>query len=166
MYVYLLLIPAVNWSFAHTPTYVLPIGGAWTPFSIVTGLVLVFRDLAQREVGHYIALPLTIGIAISFAMAPPEIALASALAFAVSEMIDWAIFTFTKRPLSKRILWSCGVSAPFDTAIFLIGANMAVPGIFSWVTLMTSVASKWSGAVVVYYIVRRRERRAAANSKQ
>jgi len=54
--------------------------------AIVTGFILIFRDLAQREVGHYIFFPLLIGLAISYVMAPPLIALASAAAFAVSEV--------------------------------------------------------------------------------
>ena len=158
VYVYVLLVPLVNWSFAHVPTVPMPDGGAWSPMAIVTGLILVVRDLAQREVGHYIALPLAIGIAISFLMAPPEIALASALAFAFSEGIDWAIFTFTKRPLSKRILWSCGIAAPIDSLIFLIGANMAIPGILTWLTALTSIASKLAGTYVVYLHLTRREK--------
>ena len=162
VYVYVLLIPLVNWSFAHVPTVTTWDGGEWSPMSIVTGLVLVVRDLAQREIGHRIFIPLMIGIAISFAMAPPEIAAASALAFAISETIDWAMFTFTKRPLSKRILWSCGASAPVDSLVFLLGANIAIPGIFSWSTLICSIASKLSGAYVVYLHLKRRELRAVA----
>ena len=157
-YVYVLLIPLVNWSFAHVPTYPIAMGGTWNPMVIVTGLVLVFRDLAQREIGHVIFIPLAIGITISFMMAPPEIAAASAIAFAISETIDWAIFTFTHRPLSKRIMWSCSASAPVDSLIFLLGANLAIPGLFSWPTLIASVVSKLSGAYVVYLMLKRRER--------
>lgn len=160
VYVYVLLIPLVNWSFANVPTYALWDEGNWSPMSVVTGLVLVVRDFAQREIGHMIFLPLMIGIGFSFIMAPPEIAAASALAFGVSEAIDWVIFTFTKRPLSTRVLWSCAASAPVDSAVFLIGANMAIPGIFSWSTLICSVASKLAGAYVVYRVLRRREGRA------
>lgn len=161
VYVYVLLIPLVNWSFANVPSY--PVwGGEWNPMVVVTGLILVVRDLAQREVGHTIFLPLCVGIFVSFIMAPPQIAAASAIAFAISESIDWAIFTFTKRPLSGRILWSCGASAPVDSLVFLLGANMAVPGLFSWPTLLLSVASKLSGAYVVYLMLKRRERQAMA----
>lgn len=152
------MIPLVNWGFAHSPHYALPDGGEWAPMSIVTGLVLVVRDLAQREIGHTIFLPLLIAITLSFLLAPPEIAVASAGAFAISELIDWAIFTFTRRPLSKRILWSCGASAPVDSAVFLLGADAAIPGLFSWLTLATSVLSKLAGAVVVYLLLKRRER--------
>lgn len=159
VYVYVLLIPLVNWSFANVPSYPV-MGGEWNPMVIVTGLILVVRDLAQREVGHTIFIPLMVGLVISFIMAPPEIAAASALAFGISETIDWAIFTITKRPLSGRIMMSCAASAPVDSLVFLLGANMAVPGLFSWPTLILSVASKLSGAYVVYLTLKRRERHA------
>jgi queuosine precursor transporter len=159
VYLYVLLIPLVNWSFAHVPTVAMWDGGAWSPMAIVTGLILVVRDFAQREVGHWIIGPLFIGIFFSFIMAPPAIALASALAFGISESIDWLIFTVTKRPLSKRILWSCAASAPVDSLVFLLGANIAVPGIFTWATLITSVASKLAGAYVIYLLLRRREKK-------
>lgn len=157
VYLYVLLIPLVNWSFANVPTYQVWTG-TWNPMVIPTGLILVVRDFAQREVGHAILLPLCIGILISFMMAPPEIALASAIAFGISESIDWLIFTITKKPLSKRVIISCLASAPVDSTVFLLGANVAIPGLFSWVTLVGSVLSKLLGAYVVYLILRRRER--------
>lgn len=158
VYVYLLLIPAVNWSFAHVPTVPMPDGGLWAPMAIVTGLVLVFRDFAQREIGHYIFIPLFIGIMVSFYMAGPEIAAYSALAFAISEFIDWCVYSFTKRPLSQRVLYSSLIAAPLDTTVFFMGANMVAPGIFSWSTILTSIASKLLGAYIVFLIIRKRER--------
>ena len=157
---YVVLIPLVNWSFAHVPTLAIPGGGLWSPMAIVTGLILVFRDFAQREVGHYIFIPLLIGLAISYAMAPAAIALASSAAFAISELVDWAIYSFTKKPLSKRVLISSAVSAPLDTAIFWYGANMVEPGVFHWATLATAIASKMAGALLVYAILKQRESRA------
>lgn len=129
--------------------------------AFVTGLILVFRDFAQREIGHYIFIPLLIGVAISYQMAGPEIALASGAAFLVGELVDWAVFTLTKKPLSTRILISSFAGAPVDSTLFLLGANMAIPGVFSWLTLITSVASKLLGASIVYRIVKRRELLAA-----
>lgn len=155
--VYILLIPLVNWAFSWTPLYELPDGGMWSPFSLVVGLVLVFRDFAQREIGHYIFIPLLIGVAISFAMAPPQIAMASGVAFLVSEAVDWAMYTFTKKPLSTRVMLSSLAGAPVDSIIYLTGANMAFPGLFSWWTLATMIASKLAGAYFVYRILRRRE---------
>lgn len=135
----------------------MPDGGNWAPMAIVTGLILVARDFAQREVKHYILLPLLIGIVLSYFMAAPEIALASGIAFGVSEMIDYIVYTTSKRPLSERVLISSSLSAPIDSALFLIVANMAIPGVFSLMTLGTSIASKILGAYVVYRLLKRRE---------
>ena len=158
VYLYVLLVPLVNWGFAHVPTIPMPDGGNWAPLAIVTGLILVVRDFAQREVGHYILLPLLIGLGISYMMAPPEIALASGIAFGVSEMVDYVVFTTTKRTLSQRVMLSTGIAAPIDSLLFLWVANMAIPGIFTWSTLLTSVASKLAGAYAVYRLLKRRER--------
>lgn len=158
---YLLLIPLVNWSFAHVPTVPMPDGGAWSPMAIVTGLILVVRDFAQREVGHWIFIPLLIGIALSFGMAPPQIALASAAAFGVSETVDWFIYTVSKRPLSQRVLHSSALSAPLDSAVFWFLASLAVPGVFTWSTVITAIASKLAGTYVVYVILKRREAKLA-----
>jgi len=155
--VYLLLIPLVNWAFSWTPLYTLPDGGKWSPFSLAVGLVLVFRDFAQREIGHYIVVPLVVGVAISFVMAPPQIAAASAIAFFISEAVDWLMYTFTRKPLSTRVLLSSMAGAPVDSVIYLTGANMAFPGLFSGWTLGTMIASKLAGAYLVYRILRRQE---------
>lgn len=162
VYVYVLLIPLVNWSFAHVPTVAMPDGGAWSPMAIVTGLVLVVRDFAQREVGHAIFLPLLVGVAVSFAMAPPQIALASAAAFAISETVDWAVYTVSRRPLSQRVLISSAFGAPVDSAAFWALASLAVAGVFTWSTVLTAVASKLLGAAMVAFWLRRRERAAFA----
>ena len=163
-YLYLVLVPFINWSFEHVQSWPLPGGGSWPPVAIVTGLILVVRDLAQREIGHNIFIPLFVAIGFSFILSPPNIAFASAAAFAISEVIDWAIFTYTKRPLSKRIFWSAGISSPIDSAVFLFLASLTVPGIFNAVSVAASVASKLAGCVVVYYMLKAREKREGTTS--
>jgi queuosine precursor transporter len=162
--VYILLIPLVNWAFSWTPLFALPDGGKWSPFSLVVGLILVFRDFAQQEIGHFIFMPLAVGVAISFAMAPPQIALASGVAFLFGESVDWLIFTITKKPLSGRILYSCAASVPVDSVIYLTGANHVIPGLFTWWMLGTMIVSKMVGAVVVFYMIRNRERRSISQT--
>jgi hypothetical protein len=161
-YLYIVLVPFVNWSFGAVPSFPLPYGGEWPPVAIITGLILVVRDLAQREIGHNIFIPLAIAIGLSFMTSPANIALASAAAFAVSELVDWAIFTFTKRPLSKRIFWSTGISAPIDSTVFIYLASFTVPDIFNAVSVGASIASKLLGCVVVYYLLKHREAKDAA----
>lgn len=163
--IYVGLIPLINWSFAHVPVYPMPDGGVYQPFALVTGLVLVARDFCQREIGHRVFLAMAAGLLFSAMTTPLAIVAASGIAFAISELADWAVYTFTKRPLSQRILYSSLLGAPIDSAVFLYGANFVTPGVFAWSTLLSSVASKIFGAFVVSRIVASRERKADAGSE-
>jgi hypothetical protein len=51
---YIAMIPFVNWSFTWAPNWRLYGDFKFNPVTIVTGLVLVVRDFAQRQVGHSI----------------------------------------------------------------------------------------------------------------
>lgn len=154
---YVVLIPVLNWAFSWAPVWDLPFGGSWTPFSILPGLALVFRDFSQREIGHRVLWLLLIGTVLSYFMAAPEIAIASGLAFLVSELVDWSVYTFTGKPLSERILYSSLLAAPLDTLMFFYGAEMVVPGIFSTGTVIAAVLSKLAAAAFVAWLVRQRE---------
>lgn len=160
-YLYLFLIPFINWCFEHVYTFKFPHGGDWNPMTIVTGLVLVVRDFAQREISHYIFFFLVVGLILSIYTSAPAIAFGSACAFAISETIDWALFTFAKLPLSKRVFVSAGISGPIDAAAFLWIANFAIPGIFNWWSLLAAVVSRFLGCLVVYLLMKHREKKAA-----
>ncbi|MGN6207896.1 VUT family protein [Asticcacaulis sp.] len=160
-YLYLFLIPFINWCWGAVPTVPLPDHGEWTPMAIVTGLVLVVRDFAQREVGHWIFIPLIVGISASYFTSPSEIATASAVAFAISETVDWALFTFLKLPLSKRVFISAAIGSPIDTTVFYLMASAAKPGIFNIWAIGASILSKLVGCVIVYLLMKNREQKAA-----
>lgn len=154
---YLLLIPLVNWMFSWAPLFPLPDGGNWTPFTIITGLVLVFRDFSQREIGNKVGLLLIVGAILSYFLAAPQIAIVSGIAFLVSECIDWLVYNYIKRPLHQRIMISSIISAPIDSTIFLYGADMVVPGLFSGWSVAASIISKLIGAAVVAHWVKKRK---------
>ena len=103
---YITLIAIVNWAFVVMEPIRLPGGVIWPPMTILVGFVFVVRDFAQREIGHYILGAMGIGVVLSYFMASPQVAFASAVAFLISEMADWAVYTFTSRPLSQRVIWS------------------------------------------------------------
>ena len=152
--VYVALIPFVNWSFSWAPNWQLPFAPefGFNPVTVVTGLILVVRDFAQREMQHRILIAMVIGVGWSFYYASPSIAMASATAFAVAELLDWALFTFTRYRLSTRIMLSSLFAAPLDTTVFLWGAGfLTLP---NWVM---SVFGKLAGAAVVSWLVRKRE---------
>ena len=143
---YLLTVLGVNMAFAWHPDL------AWL-WAIAVGSVFVTRDYAQRALGHWVVVPMVSALALSYWLASPFVALASAAAFAISESTDWLIFTITKRPLKDRVLWSCAASAPVDSFVFLamIGALGVVP-------LTFSVASKMAAALIVWGAYSARER--------
>jgi uncharacterized PurR-regulated membrane protein YhhQ (DUF165 family) len=161
-YLYLFLIPFINWCFAAVPQISLPDGGSWTPMAVVTGFVLIVRDFAQREISHWIIGALGVGLALSFLTTDPTVALASTCAFAVSELVDWGVYTFIKRPLSQRVAISTAISAPLDTIIFYSIAELSIRGIFNIWSVLSSILSKLAGVAVVYYVMRRREQRQLA----
>jgi uncharacterized PurR-regulated membrane protein YhhQ (DUF165 family) len=153
---YIALIVFVNWTFDAVPLVDLPGGEKWPPAAVITGLVFVARDFAQREIGHKVIGAMLLAGAISYFMAGPVVAAASVIAFLVSEFADWSIYSFTGRKFSERILISSAVSTPLDSLVFLylIGAASA-----TGVALMT--ASKMVGAFLIWWLVRRRELAAA-----
>ena len=149
---YILLIVAVNYGFSVVPPIELFGGELWPPMSLVVGFVFIVRDFAQREIGHRILFAMAIGVGLSYIMADPYVAMWSAIAFMVSELADWAVYTWTKRPMSERVIYSSVISAPVDSAVFLIGLGFATP---IGIALMS--ASKLLGAIAVWWLIRRRE---------
>ncbi|WP_300375901.1 VUT family protein [Henriciella sp.] len=172
-FLYFATIPFLNWSFGIVDSFTLlspsenfSRGVEIHPLTVVTGLVFVFRDFVQRRMGHRVLIVMALAIAWSFYYAWPVIALASGLAFAVSEITDWLIFTFTKYRLSTRIILSSAIAAPVDTTIFLYGADLArqiklgdEPGnmlhLANWIVFITG---KMIGAVIVSWLIRQREK--------
>lgn len=163
--IYVGLMPLINWAFAGIPTTPIPPelgGGSFHPFAVVTGLVLVVRDFAQREIRNWVLAAMLVGLLLSTLTSWVVIVVASGVAFLISETTDWAVYTFSNRPLSQRILLSSALSAPVDQVVFIYLASLVVPGMFAWGTIVTGIASKLVGAVVVSYLVAQRERRARA----
>jgi len=138
--IYLISIVLVNWLFTVIP----PIG-IWQPTSLVVGLTFVFRDMAQRQIGHWVILVMLLGGAISYMMASPVVAIASVTAFLFSECLDWFVYSFTKRPLHDRILLSSALGTPLDSILFTV-----MIGIYSPLNVLVMTTSKMVGALMVY----------------
>lgn len=173
-FVYVAIIPILNFSFARVHSFELIApndtfvhGVLLNPLTMVTGLVFVLRDFVQREMGHKVLILMAAAIAWSFYYSWPVIAIASGLAFAISETVDWILFTFTRYRLSTRILLSSAVAAPIDTTVFLYGADLAkaLEGVaergseFHPANWIVFVIGKMVGAFVVSWMIRRREDR-------
>ena len=147
-------VALVNWLFSVIPPVVLPGGEIWPPASLAVGFVFVLRDYAQRAIGHKVVFAILVGGLLSWAMAGREIALASMLAFLVGEALDWAVYTYTGRPFSQRILLSSAISTPVDSVVFL-----GMLGLLNVSAVLIMTFSKLLGALVVFMLVRRREQR-------
>lgn len=115
---YILLILGINVGYTAVPFFTV-LGCELSLMDPIAGIVYLMRDFAQRELGHRVLVAMVAGIVLSYWLADPMIAKASVCAFAIGELIDWAIFTFSGKPLSDRLLWSSLISAPVDTFVFL-----------------------------------------------
>jgi hypothetical protein len=178
-YFYVALIPFLNWTFGRGELIEADISGifgwlaggnnievVFQPLTMLTGFVFVVRDFVQREMGHRVLILMALAIGWSFYYSWPVIALASAAAFAISETVDWLLFTFTRYRLSTRILLSSAIACPIDTTVFLFGADMAqqmngAPAgtMFTLPNWIFFIIGKMVGAVIVSWMIRRREER-------
>jgi len=161
---YVLMIPFVNWSFTWAPSWKLFGDFVFNPVTIVTGLILVVRDFAQRQIGQYIFFAMLAALGLTVWGAGLLLAIASGSAFFLSETIDWALFTFTKASLPRRVLISTAIAAPVDSIAFLAIAQYVRIDSFSLPNVVMSIFGKLLGLAVVVALMKMRERRAAATA--
>ena len=133
-----------------------PVGpGLLAPAGVYfAGLAFTFRDLAQEKVGRgWIVAAIAAGAVIS-AVVSTKFALASGIAFLISEMLDFAVYT----PLRRRnwigaVVASNVVGMVADSILFLalaFGSLQYLTGQVvgkAWMTLL---------AVAVLWLLRRR----------
>lgn len=123
-------IPAANWLVGNVGTVCIPAGpclvpvgfGLFAPSGVmVVGLAFVLRDLVQNSLGAWAALAgIALGSALSLAVAPPALAIASALAFMFSELADFAVYTpLRRRGFLVAVALSSLVGLAVDSAAFL-----------------------------------------------
>ena len=142
---YIISIALINIGFVYVP--LIPFYDTmYPPMSIVVGLIFILRDFAQKEIGHKVFVAMLIGAFLSYIMANPYIAVASLVAFLVSETVDWGVYSFTKKPLHERILISSLISTPIDSAIFLL-----MIGNFSVLATTTMFVSKMMAALAIWF---------------
>jgi len=146
---YLASIVLVNFAFSVLPMIQLPFEQSIPLGTFLVGFIFVIRDYAQREIGGKIYAAMLAGVALSYVLADPFVALASAVAFGISELIDALVYTYTKKPMRDRILLSSAISTPVDSAVFLL-----MLGFFDWIGLIIMIAVKMIGAFAVYFIAK------------
>lgn len=115
------------------------------PAIILFGLVFVFRDYAQMDMGHSVLAVMLAAALATYWLAGPDIAFVSVVAFLVSELVDYIVFSITKRPFLQRMLLSSLVSVPVDTAVLFRLLN-----ILDTKALIVGVAVKMIGTMAVW----------------
>ena len=88
---------------------------------LMIGAALVLRDLVQRRLGAWLAAgAIVVGAALSAFLAPPALVIASATAFLISELADFAIYTpLARRRFVAAVLASSAVGLVIDSLVFL-----------------------------------------------
>ncbi|WP_417452577.1 VUT family protein [Kiloniella sp.] len=127
---FLFCIPFANWMIGNVGTVcvvdgpcLLPVGpDTMAPSGVLMiGAALVLRDMVQRRLGKKWALiAIVIGAALSAYVAPPALVVASAAAFLLSELADFAVYTpLQERRLVLAVLASSAVGLVIDSVVFL-----------------------------------------------
>jgi uncharacterized PurR-regulated membrane protein YhhQ (DUF165 family) len=122
-----------------------------TAGTFAAGFALIARDAVQVSAGKIVVLLAIIaGAAISAITSNPTIALASGIAFLVSELIDFAVFTPLKeKSLARAVVISSVVSAPVDTVLFLYLAGFGI----TWQAVLGQFIIKTALALIAAIII-------------
>lgn len=134
---YIATIFGANWAIGHLGTappfpgapHTIPVGFGWTAPSgvLFVAAALILRDAVQYLTGTKrgwstlaLMLPLiAAGAALSYVVADPKIAYASAVAFTFSELVDFALFTWIAPRWTRAVLVGGIAGAAVDSLIFL-----------------------------------------------
>lgn len=148
---YVLAIVAANWLTSTFGLVWVAPGLAVTAGTYAAGAALFTRDVVQDAAGpRWVFVGIAVGIALSWVTSDPHIALASAAAFAVAELGDFAVYTPLRRKgWARAVLASNVVGAVLDTAVFLAvagfpltatGVGGQLVGKLVWATLLPVAA--------------------------
>ena len=123
-------IPLANWMVGNVGTVCVADGPCLVPVAphlqapsgvLMIGIALVLRDLVQRRLGAIVAVgAIVLGAALSAAVAPPSLVIASAVAFLMSELADFAVYTpLQRRRFVTAVVASGLVGLVIDSVVFL-----------------------------------------------
>jgi uncharacterized PurR-regulated membrane protein YhhQ (DUF165 family) len=153
-------IPAANWLILHVGTAsgapgpcLVPVApGLMAPSGVLmVGLALVLRDLVQRRLGKAWSLAAILAGALASALlAPPGLVIASAAAFLLSELADFAVYTpLQRRRLVLAVLASGLAGLVVDSVVFLwlaFGSLDFIAGQIvgkAWMVLLSLPLIRW-----------------------
>lgn len=145
---YLATIVGANWAISRFG--IIPVApGLAAPAGVYfVSLALILRDYVQYTLGKPVMLAaLAIGIAISAVIASGALALASGAAFGISELTDFALFTWIAPRWGRAVLTGGLAGAALDSVVFLsiaFGSLAFLPG---------QVVGKMYGVVVASVVI-------------
>ncbi|GAA0957236.1 VUT family protein [Streptomyces rhizosphaericus] len=153
---YIATVPAANLAVTHFGAIPVGFGRAAPAGVYMVGLALVLRDLARESAGRGAVLAaIAVGTILSYFLADPALAAASAVAFALAETMDFAVYEpLRKRGLLIAMLASNAVGLLADSLLFLklaFGSFAYLPGQIlgkAWMTV---------AALAVLALLRRRK---------
>ncbi|MPZ79647.1 MAG: VUT family protein [Actinophytocola sp.] len=129
---YIGTVVAANWASTHWTalligSLVVPAGTLWA------GATFTLRDLLHDALGaRGVAAAITVGAALSWLLATPQIATASVVAFTVSELLDSAVYARLRaRSRLRAVVGSNIIGLLVDSVLFVplaFGSFTAVPG--------------------------------------
>lgn len=140
---FLACIPSANYLIGNVGTVCIPQGPCLIPVGfglmapsgvLLIGAALALRDALHEAAGRGVVLAcIAAGAALSLAFSPPALAIASAIAFLLSELADWAVYDrLRRRALWGAVLVSGIVGACIDSVLFswlAFGAVKWAPGL-------------------------------------
>lgn len=157
-------VPAANWLIGNVGAVCMPDGPCLIPVApglmapsgvLMIGLALVLRDVLHEIGGkNWVLAAIIAGVALSFAVAPPSLALASATAFLLSELTDTAVYTPLRRRRLVAAVFLSGIAGSIvDSAVFLLIAFGSIEHLAGQV-----VGKMWMSilAIPVVMAIRRR----------
>lgn len=117
-----------------------------TAGTFFAGIMLVSRDVVQDTIGRWAVLVIiVVGTGVSFTISAPAIAFASAIAFSIAELLDFAVYTpirmrakFGDRTWGLAVVASSIVGALADSVLFLSIA-------FGWEAVAPALAGQMVG---------------------
>lgn len=119
-----------------------------TAGTLLIGTVFLYRDVIHRAYGVRVVLAaIALGAVVSFAVAAPSIAWASAAAFAISELADLIVFVpIARRSFVLAVVVSNVAGVLVDTFVFLPLAGFPVT---TGIVLGQLVGKLWASALVL-----------------
>ncbi len=149
---YLGSIVAANWLTTRYGLVPVGFGLAATAGTYCAGVAFIARDAVQDTAGRGWALAtLAVGAVLSWWLSTPALAIASAVAFGLSELADMAVYTPLRRKgYVRAAVTSNVVGAAVDTVVFL---QLAGFGLAALTVTGQLVGKAWITVAVVGLVV-------------